>query len=84
MVNRDHGRQDLARRLHIATAARSAYYAWDRAAKKGTFLFAHQPKLEGLALAEMKPVVIKARDGLNLQAYLTLPVGLEPRTCRWS
>ncbi|MEO6325117.1 MAG: hypothetical protein ABIT01_14840 [Thermoanaerobaculia bacterium] len=33
------------------------YYAWDRAGKKGTFLFVHQPKLEGLALAEMKPVV---------------------------
>ena len=52
------------------------YYAWDRASKKGTFLFVHQPKLEGLALAEMKPVVIKSRDGLNLNSYLTLPVGV--------
>lgn len=54
------------------------YYAWDRSAKKGTFLFAHQPKLEGLQLAPMKPVVIPARDGLKLHAYLTLPVGVEP------
>ncbi|HKS36462.1 MAG TPA: S9 family peptidase [Verrucomicrobiae bacterium] len=52
------------------------YYAWDRTAKKGTFLFVHQPKLEGLKLAPMKPVVIKSRDGLNLNSYLTLPVGL--------
>jgi dipeptidyl aminopeptidase/acylaminoacyl peptidase len=52
------------------------YFAWDRAAQKGTFLFAHQPKLEGLKLAAMKPVVIKSRDGLNLHAYLTLPVGV--------
>lgn len=56
-----------------------SYYAWDRAAKKGTFLFVHQPKLSGLKLAEMKPVVIKARDGLNLNGYLTLPVGVPPK-----
>lgn len=56
-----------------------SYYAWDRTAKKGTFLFVHQPKLEGLKLAEMKPVVIKSRDGLNLNSYLTLPVGVEPK-----
>ncbi len=55
-----------------------SYFAWDRATKRGTFLFVHQPKLEGLRLAEMKPVVIKARDGLNLNAYLTLPVGVSP------
>ncbi len=56
-----------------------AYYAWDRSAGKGTFLFVHQPKLQGLKLAEMKPVAIKARDSLTLHGYLTLPVGLEPR-----
>jgi len=55
------------------------YYAWDRTAKKGTFLFVHQPKLDSLALAEMKPVVIKSRDGLALNAYLTLPVGIPPK-----
>jgi len=52
------------------------YYAWDRAAQKGTFLFVHQAKLEGLQLAEMKPVAIKSRDGLTLNSYLTLPVGV--------
>ncbi|HEV3164159.1 MAG TPA: S9 family peptidase [Isosphaeraceae bacterium] len=51
------------------------YYTWDRSSHKGMFLFSHQPKLEGLALAEMKPVVITSRDGLKLNAYLTLPVG---------
>ena len=58
------------------------WYKWDRAAKKGTLLFSAQPKLEGLALAEMKPVVIRSRDGLNLNSYLTLPAGLPARrTC---
>jgi dipeptidyl aminopeptidase/acylaminoacyl peptidase len=56
-----------------------SYYRWDRKARAGSFLFTHQPKLEGLALAPMKPVVIKARDGLDLHAYLTLPVGVEPK-----
>jgi dipeptidyl aminopeptidase/acylaminoacyl peptidase len=55
------------------------YYSWDRAARKGTFLFVHQPKLEGLQLAEMKPVVITSRDGLSLNSYLTLPPGIPAR-----
>ncbi|MGV3621470.1 MAG: alpha/beta hydrolase family protein, partial [Archangium sp.] len=37
------------------------------------------PKLEGLPLAEMKPVNITARDGLVLPSYLTLPVGKAPK-----
>ena len=52
------------------------YFKWDRKAKQGTFLFATRPKLEGLALAEMKAVVIPARDGLPLHSYLTAPVGI--------
>ena len=55
------------------------YYAWSRAEKKGTFLFVQQPKLEGLALASMKPVVIPTRDGLTMHGYLTLPVGVAPK-----
>jgi dipeptidyl aminopeptidase/acylaminoacyl peptidase len=55
------------------------YYTWDRASKKGTFLFAHQPRLEKFNLADMKPVEIKARDGLTLNCYLTLPPGVPPR-----
>jgi dipeptidyl aminopeptidase/acylaminoacyl peptidase len=55
------------------------YYSWNRKAKKGTFLFAHQSRLNGLTLAEMKPVVVKSRDGLDLNSYLTLPVGVAPR-----
>jgi dipeptidyl aminopeptidase/acylaminoacyl peptidase len=55
------------------------FYAYERAAKKGTFLFSNQPKLEGLNLAKMKPVSIQARDGFQLISYLTLPVGLESK-----
>jgi dipeptidyl aminopeptidase/acylaminoacyl peptidase len=52
------------------------WFTWDRDGKKGTFLFSAQPKLENLQLAEMKPVDIKTRDGLNMHAYLTLPAGV--------
>jgi dipeptidyl aminopeptidase/acylaminoacyl peptidase len=52
------------------------WFTWDREAKKGTFLFSAQPKLENLQLAAMKPVEIKTRDGMNMHAYLTLPVGM--------
>ncbi len=56
-----------------------SYYAWDREAGKGTFLFVHQPKLEGLSLAPMKPIEFQARDGLTIHGYLTLPVGVAPK-----
>lgn len=59
-----------------SASAPSRYYSWDRTARKGTFLFVTQPKLEGLALAKMEPIAIKARDGLTLHSYLTLPVGV--------
>jgi dipeptidyl aminopeptidase/acylaminoacyl peptidase len=52
------------------------FYSWDRPNKKSTFLFTAQPKLENLQLAEMKAVVVPARDGLKLHSYLTLPVGV--------
>jgi dipeptidyl aminopeptidase/acylaminoacyl peptidase len=49
------------------------YYIWDRAKQKPTFLFAARPELEKLPLVKMWPVEIKARDGLTLLSYLTLP-----------
>jgi len=51
------------------------YFSWDRDAKKGTFLFTNRPKLEGQVLAPMRPIEFKARDGLLVHGYLTLPPG---------
>jgi dipeptidyl aminopeptidase/acylaminoacyl peptidase len=51
------------------------YYAYDTRSKKAEFLFVHQPELEGLGLAEMKPAQFSARDGLTIHGYLTLPPG---------
>jgi dipeptidyl aminopeptidase/acylaminoacyl peptidase len=52
------------------------YYAYDRAARQGRFLFSARPKLERVTLAPMQPVHFTARDGLTIRGYLTLPVGV--------
>jgi dipeptidyl aminopeptidase/acylaminoacyl peptidase len=51
------------------------YYRYDREEKSAEFLFAQRRALEGLSLANMHPVVIESRDGLDLVSYYTLPVG---------
>lgn len=55
------------------------YYLWDRVAHSSTFLFSHRPELEEVELAEMRPIVYRARDGLEIRGYLTLPPGAEHR-----
>ncbi len=51
------------------------YFLWDRTAKKSTFLFSAQPKLEGLPLQPLQPVTLKSRDGLELNGFLMKPAG---------
>ena len=53
----------------------NAYYSYDRAAKKLTLLFDEGEALRGYALAEVKPLLIRSRDGRDLVSYLTLPRG---------
>jgi dipeptidyl aminopeptidase/acylaminoacyl peptidase len=75
--------RDRADRKWIVSAERSdapaAYALYDRDAKKVTPLFNDNPALARYRLAEVKPVVLKARDGLPLVSYLTLPPGVEPK-----
>jgi len=53
-----------------------AFYAYDRASRKPSFLFVTQPALEKATLAKREPVIIPARDGLPLVSYLTVPAGV--------
>ncbi len=55
------------------------YYSWDRDERKATFLFSSRPDLEQYELAPMAPATIRARDGLELVAYLTAPTGSSGR-----
>jgi dipeptidyl aminopeptidase/acylaminoacyl peptidase len=54
------------------------YYLWDRGKQHGSFLFAARPELEKQPLVKMTPVEIKARDGLTLVSYLSLPASVDP------
>jgi dipeptidyl aminopeptidase/acylaminoacyl peptidase len=62
-----------------AADAPSALWLFDRKTKALTKLYSTRPDLEGKQLAPMLPLEIKARDGLTLVSYLTLPPGSDPK-----
>src|SRR5437773_2198683 len=75
--------RDNADRIWIVAIRRSdapgKHYTFDRNKKKLTLLFDENPDLGKFKLVTKQPVVIKARDGLELVSYLTTPPGLEPK-----
>lgn len=54
-----------------------SYYLYDRSEGTAAFLFSAIPSLEDYELAEVRPLLIPARDGLTLPSYLTLPAGVD-------
>jgi dipeptidyl aminopeptidase/acylaminoacyl peptidase len=50
-------------------------HLYDRKARTVTKLFAQRPQLAGAPLVPMEALELKARDGLTLVAYLSLPPG---------
>ncbi|WAS89912.1 S9 family peptidase [Nannocystis punicea] len=54
------------------------YYLYDRNDRRAKLLFTADAELAAHQLAKMRPVVIRARDGLELVSYYTLPVGADP------
>ncbi|MBI4717820.1 MAG: S9 family peptidase [Planctomycetes bacterium] len=75
LINRDHADQTWLVYYNTDNGP-VYYYAYDRKTKKADLLFSNRAALEKLQLANMKPVSIKARDGLVVNGYLTLPVGV--------
>src|SRR5438552_8498807 len=75
--------RDNADRVWIVALRRSdapvTYYKFDRETKKLSQLFTENPALAKFALAPKKPVIIKARDGLEMVSYLTTPPGVDPK-----
>lgn len=55
------------------------YYHYDRTAKKATKIFSDRPSLETYKLSRTEPISYKARDGMTIHGYLTLPAGVEAR-----
>jgi dipeptidyl aminopeptidase/acylaminoacyl peptidase len=52
-----------------------AYFAYNRAAGTGSFLFENRPELSRYELAPMEPFSFPARDGLEIHGYVTFPPG---------
>ena len=50
------------------------YYRYETTTRQATFLFTNEADLEGQPLAKMQPVIVPARDGLDLVCYLTEPL----------
>jgi dipeptidyl aminopeptidase/acylaminoacyl peptidase len=51
------------------------YYLFDRDAKKATYLLSSAQWIDPERMASMQPITYKARDGLVIHGYLTLPPG---------
>jgi dipeptidyl aminopeptidase/acylaminoacyl peptidase len=59
-------------------AAPGQFFHYDRATKQTRFLFTRRAALENVPLAPMQPVLVRARDGLELVCYLSRPRDAKP------
>ncbi|MEP6708523.1 MAG: S9 family peptidase [Verrucomicrobiota bacterium] len=78
LVSRDQADQKWIVAIRRSDAPGS-YYTFDREMKKLTPLFIENPALAKFNLAAKKPVIIKARNGLEMVSYLTTPPGVDPK-----
>ena len=54
-----------------------AYYLWDQRTMKAHLLFSNMGGIDPSRMGERRPIRYKARDGVELHGYLTLPQGRE-------
>ena len=76
------GMDDDERHVIFAThgdRTRGTYYLYDRETGKLEKLAELAPWLSEDHMAPITPITFKSRDGLDINGYLTLPVGLESR-----
>jgi dipeptidyl aminopeptidase/acylaminoacyl peptidase len=75
--------EDVARNLVIVAVEGPrnplAYYMLDRTTHTASLIGKTYPHLSEDDLGDMKPYPYKARDGLDIPAYLTLPPGRAPK-----
>lgn len=78
MVSRSlDGGKAIARTESASTPPR--YHYLDLAQNKYVDLGSAYPQLQGMTLSETRPISYKARDGLAIDGYLTVPKGADPR-----
>jgi len=56
-----------------------SYYLYDAKAGTLALLARANPLADPAQMAEMRPITYRARDGMQLYGYLTLPAGREPK-----
>ena len=56
------------------------FYLYDQKSKTAELLFKQFPKLEGYALLPNQALTIQSEDGKQIEAYLTLPKGVDHNT----
>lgn len=54
------------------------YYAYNRDTRQAKLLFSNRKALEDVRLARMVPISFRARDGLTVPGYMTVPRGIAP------
>jgi dipeptidyl aminopeptidase/acylaminoacyl peptidase len=62
-----------------AAEAPTSYHLYERGSGRIGELFTSRPELEAHRLVPMRGLSLRARDGLELVSYLTLPEGARPR-----
>jgi dipeptidyl aminopeptidase/acylaminoacyl peptidase len=72
---------DLQRMMVLSWTASDpgTFYFFDRQAQKLEKLVARMPWINPAKMADVLPVRFKARDGLMINGYLTVPKGREPK-----
>jgi acetyl esterase/lipase len=68
--------EDAGAWIFSASGDRNAatYYLWNEATSSGSLLFSSEKVLPAGELAPVTPVQFKARDGLEIHGYVTLPL----------
>lgn len=56
-----------------------AWYVYTAATKRLDLLFELKPALDPALMAKPQPIAYKARDGVEVKGYLTLPAGRDPK-----
>ncbi|MGE4058915.1 MAG: alpha/beta hydrolase family protein [Sphingomonadales bacterium] len=78
IVSRDLSLTKAVARVESASSP-PAYYYFDIVKNVYAPLGSAYPQLHGRALSETRKVAYEARDGLKIEAYLTLPKGADPK-----
>lgn len=68
--------------LYVVSSDRNSgeYYLVDHARGKAQFIAAKSEKLDPELMSPMQPVRFKARDGLELEAFLTVPISWQGKS----